>query len=400
MPIKFRCPHCEQFLGISRSKAGAVTDCPMCGRTLRVPKLDGTIAPLPKPKLNHGDSGLARALDALASLGATEASDIAGVTFKPVEQPRPAPPVAIVLAPAPPVEAVPMPVPLPVPLPPKPGQHFPNSPDSRPTPPPRLISVSTSTPGLDPLQELAALQTSPRTQASAGSFTQRQLILIGGILGLLGIGFGFLLGRMTGPSGITAAPPVAIENAVILSQPESPPLAHGAGQVLGHGTGQGVATALGAEAGDLQLAIEGRLTFVNAAGESRPDSRARILVIPARRQGTLKLPVMSFRAGANEADVRVAQASIRALGGDYTLANPDGRYEVRLPATGKYHLLMVSKYQGRGTENVNDPAGVAVLKEWFDQPRLFFGQTQSTLADVQFDGARRSIRDHVFPKTN
>ena len=34
MPIKFHCPHCEQFLGISRGKAGALTDCPSCGRTL------------------------------------------------------------------------------------------------------------------------------------------------------------------------------------------------------------------------------------------------------------------------------------------------------------------------------------------------------------------------------
>jgi hypothetical protein len=66
MPIKFRCQHCRQFLGISRAKAGEVFDCPTCGWTLRVPDLDGTIKPLPGPGLDLGDSKLAKALDELA----------------------------------------------------------------------------------------------------------------------------------------------------------------------------------------------------------------------------------------------------------------------------------------------------------------------------------------------
>ena len=68
MPIKFRCQHCRQFLGISRSKAGEVFDCPTCGWTLRVPDLDGTIRPLPDGGLDMGDSKLAEALDELASI--------------------------------------------------------------------------------------------------------------------------------------------------------------------------------------------------------------------------------------------------------------------------------------------------------------------------------------------
>ena len=68
MPIKFRCQHCRQFLGISRAKAGEVFDCPTCGWTLRVPELDGTIKPLPGPGLDMGDSKLAKALDELASM--------------------------------------------------------------------------------------------------------------------------------------------------------------------------------------------------------------------------------------------------------------------------------------------------------------------------------------------
>lgn len=40
MPIQFRCSHCNQLLGIARRKAGAVVDCPTCGRRVIVPRPD------------------------------------------------------------------------------------------------------------------------------------------------------------------------------------------------------------------------------------------------------------------------------------------------------------------------------------------------------------------------
>ena len=41
MAIKFRCPHCQQLLGISSTKAGMIVDCPACGRSVPVPSEDG-----------------------------------------------------------------------------------------------------------------------------------------------------------------------------------------------------------------------------------------------------------------------------------------------------------------------------------------------------------------------
>ena len=74
MPIKFRCQHCEQFLGIARSRAGAIVDCPQCGRSLRVPNLDGRVRKMPPPtKIVRGDSGLMSALSELATLEDTDA---------------------------------------------------------------------------------------------------------------------------------------------------------------------------------------------------------------------------------------------------------------------------------------------------------------------------------------
>ncbi len=97
MPIKFRCYHCKKFMGISRSKAGNVVDCPTCGRTVRVPELDGTVKPLPPVGLNLDDSKLKNALNHLAEPDVTaggEGADLdqlKGELQQLMEQPESAP---------------------------------------------------------------------------------------------------------------------------------------------------------------------------------------------------------------------------------------------------------------------------------------------------------------------
>ena len=68
MPIKFRCAHCRQFLGIADSQAGEIVDCPTCGRSVRVPRSDGSVEPLPELRLNTGDRQLNAALQELAAI--------------------------------------------------------------------------------------------------------------------------------------------------------------------------------------------------------------------------------------------------------------------------------------------------------------------------------------------
>src|SRR5262249_8474603 len=40
MPIRFRCQHCKQLLGIARRKAGTHVNCPTCRRQVMVPDKD------------------------------------------------------------------------------------------------------------------------------------------------------------------------------------------------------------------------------------------------------------------------------------------------------------------------------------------------------------------------
>jgi hypothetical protein len=41
MPIRFRCRHCNQLLGIARRKAGCEVECPRCKKHITVPNQDG-----------------------------------------------------------------------------------------------------------------------------------------------------------------------------------------------------------------------------------------------------------------------------------------------------------------------------------------------------------------------
>ena len=40
MPVRFRCRHCNQLIGIARRKIGAEVSCPTCSRALLVPAAD------------------------------------------------------------------------------------------------------------------------------------------------------------------------------------------------------------------------------------------------------------------------------------------------------------------------------------------------------------------------
>ena len=57
------------MLGISQSRAGAIVDCPGCGRSLRVPNPDGSVDPMPTGTLNSGETGsLIAALEQLSAI--------------------------------------------------------------------------------------------------------------------------------------------------------------------------------------------------------------------------------------------------------------------------------------------------------------------------------------------
>jgi hypothetical protein len=371
MPIKFRCPHCEQFLGISRGKAGALTDCPSCGRTIRIPELDGSVKPLPGAELNHKDADLAHALDALAQIG-QGGSRQGGVAVKPAPAAAPA-----VVAPVREMQPLPLPEPIAIeaPLPAAPAStpaakgHGPAQPAAR-------------TPARDPLEELAGLATA--AQLSARYADRRPSIWTPGLItaaaaaGVILFGAGFLIGRAT-------------------SSPTRPDGSANSTADTGT-TGAAAPAAPTVTDAGLTPALTGRITYDSDDGGTKPDAGARIIALPEQRQGTATIAVAGFRAGADDADQQLARASLRALGGDFVIADEQGQYTIKLPAAGAYQLLVLSRHQPRDDAEPLDAAVQRALAAYFDRPTGLVGAVQYHYSTFRFQGQSPAPRDHTFAR--
>lgn len=69
MAIKFHCPHCQQLLGISSTKAGMIVDCPACGRSVHVPDEGGAATRMAPASRSSDHPSLLIALQELSALG-------------------------------------------------------------------------------------------------------------------------------------------------------------------------------------------------------------------------------------------------------------------------------------------------------------------------------------------
>jgi hypothetical protein len=361
MPIKFRCEHCHQLLGISRSKAGKVADCPTCGRSVRVPELDGRRDPVPPPQLDLNDSRLAGALDELAQIG-LEPDEAAPAAAEPDH----APPTPEVISP----EPLASPVAIEPPAPVKP-QEVPVS-----TPQPAMDRSATN----DALSELARGGGSPTTAETSPPAAMRQrrkslfsLPVAGMLFGavVVGFGLGFLVGqRATNDSASTTN---------------------------GNGNGNGAEHAAPANGEDTAtLAIQGRITYENEDGDRRPDRQARVLVFPQQRSGQRKLDITGLRASDSPEDFRSAAAAFRALGGDVTLVDEDGNFTISLPAAGTYHILVLSNYQPRDTDEAIEASLLNLLSQYFDRAEQLLGRAAFHSAQIRYKGAEPEVWDHSF----
>ena len=82
-PMKIRCYHCGQLLGVSRSKAGRVISCPKCSSELSVPGLDALdIIETEKPETANETPGSVEDLGFLEKL-----PDEAPIDFESIAAP-------------------------------------------------------------------------------------------------------------------------------------------------------------------------------------------------------------------------------------------------------------------------------------------------------------------------
>lgn len=353
MPIKFRCPHCEQLLGISRSKANAVVDCPTCGRQLRVPGPDKQLAPIPDPQLDLGDAQLAEALRELAAI--PEGSD-EGLADTPAPEAR-RQPVQVM--------AVPLP--------------------EAPAPKAKLVSPRRSSretsaqaetnEGEDPLVSLTEAADWDDVNDVDPPWYRHPAARAALVLLAAGLFFG--LGYY-----VRDLREMAVAEAASRKEEESRQRA--------------VARKAAAGIRDLLPAIAGRISYVTENGNLRSDRGARLIALPQQRKGDVRLSIVGFRSGDSEADVAVARAALRALGGDMAVADTEGQFQVLLPEAGNYHVVVLSRFQPVPPEKVAPPELMRILARDFDRPEQLLGHTQYHWADLPFRGEETRDWDYVF----
>jgi hypothetical protein len=361
MPIKFRCNYCRQFLGISRGRAGDVVDCPTCGRSIRVPGLDGIVQPVAAPEINVRDAKLMRALDELANWNAPVQSVAVSQTLEAeaeVEIPQP----------------IAEPIPIEVPLAPEPIAI---------KPPPVVEAAATAASAeaaaepamsvgnaLAELQQIAAVEPlSSRAEATSEVFHYSRpqqpswkMWLAMLLLAVAGFLIGFLTANLRKPSSNPLA------EHIVESTVEAP----------------------------LAAAISGRITYKTADGSSLPDRNARIIVLPREREGTAKLSAAGFRAADHPADVKLATAAVKSLGGDFTLTDDGGQFSIQLANPGTFQIVVISNYADRGKHDDPDPELIRLLTPYFDQPLQVIGRTKTHFGQVRYKGTGTEAWDHSF----
>ena len=374
MPIKFRCNYCRQFLGISRAQAGGIVDCPTCGRSIRVPQLDGSLQPLPVPELNLQDAHLARALDELARLGLSDSQPVS----KPVETGDEYDDDAENEIPQPILE----PIPIEVPIPPTPiaiNPRFPDDDDDEIPAPPQGEGAASErvgdakSPGNNLLAELASLspppgstgppEGDPRPVPDRRSLPFRTSILKVAVMLAAAFVAGMLFERFVKVLEVMRASPSSAKPATG-EQPN--PVSQ----------------------------VTGRITYKSADGTSQPDRGAWIIAFPLQREGEARLSVVGFRPADGDADAKLAAATLQALGGALATADEAGQFRLDVPA-GTYQLLVLSHFQSRDEKEPVDPALKKLLGTYFDKPDDLLGRIQHSFGPLRVKGTG-DVWDHSF----
>jgi phage FluMu protein Com len=117
----------------------------------------------------------------------------------------------------------------------------------------------------------------------------------------------------------------------------------------------------------LQSAIvSGTVLVQNGAKGSTPDEGSVVVLLPATKRPDEKAASTGLGPDDPQPDEdHQALAMLRSLGGDYTRADRKGRYQVRVPTTGRYYLLVISRSHRRSENEQPKPSELAQLGRYF-----------------------------------
>lgn len=395
MPIKFRCVHCGQYLGISRSKAGTVVDCPTCGRSVGVPHKDGNAERVGRPSLNHDDSQLADALREVAAIA--RSSELAIPQPPPISHSTDAretrevdapPPKIIPTAPLPPAQPIDShsPVRQPQAYTEKYADDFPETYSANgPSPLDHLTALAIGEGDSEEIPQAPA-DVSGYSQSSWTNEVPWKMWLGFIVIGFVAVVSGFALGRWDLKIGRPEKPVETVDTKKVLSENSRPfpsvaiPPLH-----------------------DAEVAFTGTVKYAESEkGALKPDANAWVYAFPVDWAGHKKIPV-EWLETVSPADYQTGHqlsvAALRVMGGNAIQVGPEGTFELRLARKGTYHVLACSHQISRDADQPLGEKFAHMLAGFFEDPAAFLDQRQYRyLPSVEYEAPNTELRiDPMFP---
>jgi hypothetical protein len=326
MPIRFACPQCHQKLSVSSRKAGTSADCPRCKQKLSIPtpppepERPVPVRPQVEAPQGTGDRGLGTGDEKQPPVARDQGPEAAGFDPAPLAERMTVAETAIAVAEPPPQAEDPI-----------------WTPDPAGYEGMELVYDTTESP--------VSSQPAFAEHTELVAIPRYVLYLQGGLIGVVAL-VAFAIGMLAGGAILTQPPVPAAPQPVVIS-----------GSVT-------------YASGPRQLPDEGAVIALIPQTQTKPDEKA---------------PVAGLRPDdPTPGETHRGIAILQSLGGGYTRADANGRFQLQLPNRGRYLVLVVSsRSQLRSIEDIQT-GDILKLGPFFDNAADLLGNHRYQLTEEFF----------------
>lgn len=146
---------------------------------------------------------------------------------------------------------------------------------------------------------------------------------------------------------------------------------------------------------DSAQVIRGRLTYQARRGRRYGDSESVIMALPASRKPDEKLAMEVFRPEVPPPSAQhVTIQALRSFGGDFARTDANGDYELEVPGSGAYFVLMISNHMQRSAQRPPTSTEIVQIGNYFQRAAELLGEN-----DFYWEKRivrRESTLDHEF----
>lgn len=141
--------------------------------------------------------------------------------------------------------------------------------------------------------------------------------------------------------------------------------------------------------------LSGQVTYRDRDGELLADAGAVVIALPRDARPDQRAVVEGLRVSDPQpADGHAGIQIIRQIGGNYIRADQEGKFQLRLPDSGQYFVLFLSRNRPRSAGQLNRK-DLAQIGRYFDPATELLGNSDYRWSEVLVMRKDRAV-DHVF----